>query len=248
MTQAQFRFYEELNDFLPAARKKQSFSVNFPQGQTVKSLIEGLGVPHTEIDLILVNGQSVGFDYQLKEGDQVSVYPMFESLDITPLTRLRPKPLREPKFVLDTHLGRLASYLRMLGFDAYYNNAYADLELAKISSKEQRLLLTRDQELLKRKQLSRAYWVRSTKPSQQLVEILKRFDLQKSAKPLSRCIRCNQTLSLVPVKEVSHRLFPDVIKKQKEVKLCPKCDQIYWQGSHTQRMNLFIGEILKECS
>lgn len=247
MTQAQFRFYEELNDFLPKQRQKAAFLVKFPQGQTVKSLIEGLGVPHTEVDLILANSQSVDFSYQIKEGDYISVYPMFESLDISSVTRIRPQGLRIPKFVLDTHLGRLARHLRMLGFDTSYKNHCEDTELAEISCREHRALLTRDQELLKRNKVTRGYWVRSTKPTQQLIEILRRFHLQNLVQALSRCIRCNAILQRISAESMSDRLPQDVLKTQRQVKICPSCRQLYWQGSHTQRMELFRKKIMKVC-
>src|SRR3989338_9144205 len=116
MSRAHFRFYEELNDFLPPERRKTTFTREFRNRASVKDMIEALGVPHTEVDLILVNGASVDFSYLVQDGDRISVYPMFESFDIRPLVHLRPRPLREPKFVLDTHLGKLAVYLRLLGF------------------------------------------------------------------------------------------------------------------------------------
>src|SRR5215831_12676058 len=117
MPRAWFRFYAELNDFLPAERRFIEFAYDFVDVATVKDRIESFGVPHVEIDLILVNGQSVGFDYRVTDGDRISVYPVFEALDIAGVTQLRPEPLREPRFVVDTHLGKLAAFLRMTGFD-----------------------------------------------------------------------------------------------------------------------------------
>ena len=113
---AEFRFYEALNDFLPTARRKVSFAHAFAGTPAVVDVVEAIGVPHTEIDLILVDGASVGFDYRLRGGERVTVYPLFESLDIAPLVHLRPEPLREPRFILDVHLGRLAHYIRLLAF------------------------------------------------------------------------------------------------------------------------------------
>src|SRR5262249_31383318 len=154
MNRACFRFYAELNDFLPPGRRGVTFTYSFEGSPSIKDLIEALGVPHTEVDLILVNGESVDFAYRVREGDRISVYPVFESLDITPLLRVRPRPLRETRFVLDTHLGRLAAYLRLLGFDTLYRNDAGDDELARISSGEGRILLTRDRGLLKRSQVT----------------------------------------------------------------------------------------------
>ncbi len=132
MNHAEFRFYAELNDFLPPSKRLVPFSYPFEVSGSVKDMIESLGVPHTEVDLILANGESVGFSYLVRDGDRISVYPVFESIDIAPIVRVRPQPLRDPRFVLDTHLGRLASYLRMLGFDTLYQSDYQDEELLRI--------------------------------------------------------------------------------------------------------------------
>ena len=134
MNQATFRFYAELNDFLLPDQRKTVINHEIKQPRSVKDLIESIGVPHTEIDLIIVNGESVDFNYLVQGGDHISVYPVFESLDISPLNHCQPKPLRNTRFVLDTHLGRLAAYLRMLGFDTLYKNDYDDSSLANISS------------------------------------------------------------------------------------------------------------------
>src|ERR1019366_5098447 len=150
MPVANFRFYAELNDFLLLERRFTEFAYGFLDAAPVKDRIESFGVPHTEIDLILVNGQSVDFAYRVQDGDRISVYPVFEAFDIAGLTRLRPEPLREPRFVLDTHLGKLAAYLRLTGFDTLYQNCWGDEELARISRDEHRILLTRDVGLLKR--------------------------------------------------------------------------------------------------
>jgi len=144
MATAFFRFYAELNDFLPRRRRQREFAVPLDGSPAVKHVIEALGAPHPEVDLILVNGQAVDFSYHLQDGDRVSVYPVFETFDITPLNRLRPHPLRQPRFVLDGHLGRLAAYLRMLGFDTLYTPHAEDERLAQLASDEKRILLTRD--------------------------------------------------------------------------------------------------------
>src|ERR1035437_623673 len=176
INQASFRFYEELNDFLPASKKKVSFIRTFEGNPSVKDIIESLGVPHVEIDLILVNGVSVDFKYILHDQDMVSVYPVFETIDLSNVTHLRSKPLRETKFVLDVHLGKLAKYLRMLGFDTRYENDNDDPEIIRISLTEHRIILTRDIGLLKVKTVSHAYYIRSQHPKGQLSEVLKHFD------------------------------------------------------------------------
>ncbi|MDZ7343194.1 MAG: Mut7-C ubiquitin/RNAse domain-containing protein, partial [candidate division KSB1 bacterium] len=188
MNCAYFRFYEELNDFLPEEKKKTTFVHHFKDRASIKDMIEAIGVPHTEIDLILVNGQAVDFSYLVQDRDRISVYPVFESLDISAVTNLRKQPLREAKFVLDVHLGKLASYLRLVGFDTLYRNDFSDAELAEISSRERRILLTKDRRLLKRRIVTHGYCIRETAPKKQLLEVLKRFDLFKSLDPFSRCL------------------------------------------------------------
>ena len=144
MKQAEVRFYSELNEFLASWRRGRTTFYDFDVSGSVKDLIEALGVPHTEVDLVLVNGESVDFSYRIKDGDRISVYPPFEAMDISPLAHLRPQPLRDLRFVADAHLGRLAAYLRMAGFDTAYRRDYQDEELASVSANEQRILLTRD--------------------------------------------------------------------------------------------------------
>ena len=243
---AHFRFYSELNDFIPLRKRQIAFPYSFDQGQSVKHLIEALGVPHPEVDLILVNGESVDFSYLVRDGDRVSVYPMFESIDIGPLIRVRPRPLRIPRFVLDIHLGQLAVYLRMMGFDAWYRNDYADAELARISSAERRILLTRDRGLLKRSLVTHGYCLRATDSKQQLVEVLRRFDLLDSIEPFRRCLRCNGLLEPVEKEAILDRLHPRTQQYYQVFQICRTCDRIYWKGSHVQRMERLIHHVGQE--
>ena len=242
---ADFRFYAELNDFLPPARRQRDFVHPVEGRVTVKHLIESLGVPHGEVDLILVNGQPVDFSYLVKDGDRVSVYPMFESIDISAVGRLRPQPLRQTRFVLDTHLGQLATYLRLLGFDTRYRNDFGDPELARISSEERRILLTRDRGLLKRNLVSHGYYVRHTEPRQQLLEVVRRFDLKDDLQPFRRCLRCNALLEPVDKERILHRLEANTRRYYEEFRICSGCQQIYWKGSHYRRMRRFLNGILE---
>ncbi len=243
---ATFRFYAELNDFLPPESRQRDIEYFFNLPASVKYGIESLGVPHPEVDLILVNGQSVDFGYLVQNGDRISVYPVFESVDIGPLVRVRPQPLREPRFVLDVHLGRLANYLRMLGFDTLYRNNYADEELAQISSTQHRILLTRDRGLLKRSIVTHGYCLRTTAPKEQLAEVLHRFDLLGSIAPFSRCLRCNDLLQPVDKAEIVDQLPAQTRQFYNEFRRCRGCGQIYWKGSHFQRMQAFIEQVLGE--
>lgn len=244
MNRAELRFYAELNDFLPPEKRYCRFPCQFWVGGSVKDLIEAEGVPHTEVDLVLVNGESVDFSHQVRDGDRISVYPVFESLDISPALKVRPRPLRETRFVLDVHLGRLAGYLRMLGFDALYRGDYRDQELARISSAEGRILLTRDLGLLKHGAVRHGYAVRQTNPRQQAREVIRRFDLARSAAPFTRCLRCNQPLAPVAKESIRERLPETTRERYDEFRQCPGCDRLYWAGSHYQRMQRLVDELL----
>ncbi|MDW7740623.1 MAG: Mut7-C RNAse domain-containing protein [Bacillota bacterium] len=243
---AYFRFYAELNDFLPPERKQVKFAYSFFGQPTVKDLIESLGVPHTEVDLVLINGESVGFTRQVEEGDLVSVYPVFEGFDISPVIKVRPEPLRVHRFILDTHLGKLASYLRMLGFDVLYQNDYADEVLAHISADERRILLTRDRGLLKRSKVTHGYLVRADNPRDQLLEVLRRFDLFNSVYPFQRCMRCNELLEQASLEDVKESVPPGIQNKTDQYRRCPGCGRVYWKGSHYDKMVDFINCLDKD--
>jgi len=245
MHKIQFRFYEELNDFLPEVKRKVRFTYNYIDRASVKDVIESLGVPHTEVDFILVNGNSVGFDYLITDDDDISVYPLFEAFDISNVQHLRPKPLRVPKFIADVHLGKLTRYLRMVGFDVIYKNSYTDDEIVKISLEEKRAILTKGRGILKRKDVTHGYWVRSSKVKAQVVEIIKRFDLKKLIEEFTRCIECNSMLESISKKEVINELPPKVSSSQNSFSVCPSCKKVYWKGTHYQRMLSFIKTIKK---
>jgi len=248
MPEATFRFYAELNDFLPTQWRQKSFQCCFSSHTSIKHVIEALGVPHTEIDLILVNGTPVDFRFHAGDKDAISVYPMFESLDITAILRLRARPLRDPRFILDAHLGKLAAYLRMLGFDTLYKNDFHDEELAVISSQQKRTLLTRDRGLLKRNLITRGAYIREVRPVWQAVEVLKKFDLLHAIMPFTRCLICNERLVSVDKEAVNHRLLPETSRFFCEFVLCPVCDKVYWKGSHYERMQKTLDFIQKEAA
>ncbi len=241
---ATFRFYEELNDFLPAAFRKRSFERSFDGTPAVKNVVEAIGVPHTEIDLILVDGVSVGFGHRLAGGERVAVYPLFERLDIAPLNRLRPRPLREPRFVLDVHLGRLARYLRLLGFDAAYDREAADEALAARSAAEHRILLTRDLGLLKRAEVTHGYWLRSTDPERQVAEVVRALDLAGASRPFTRCMICNAPLANVAEPEVRAALPEGVRGRHAHIARCTGCGRLYWPGSHFEKLARLVARLI----
>lgn len=246
MPRATFRFYEELNDFLPPERRKQSFVCDCSENASVKHAIEAIGVPHTEVEVILVNGESVDFSHPVREGDRISVYPVFEAVDVTPLLRVRPRPLREPRFVADAHLGRLAGYLRMLGFDTVYENALGDPELVSVAVREHRILLTRDRDLLMHRAVTHGVYVRGRRPREQLDYVLDRLDLRRSFRPFTRCIRCNAPLETVDARDVAGQAPDDVVQRHDSFRRCTGCGQPYWPGSHYERMKTVVARLSRE--
>jgi hypothetical protein len=240
---ADFRFYAELNDHLPEEWRYKTVQRSFFVPGNVKDMIESCGVPHTEVELVVANGKSVDFSYLVRDGDRIAVYPMFESIDIRPELLVRPAVLRNLKFVIDVHLGRLAAYLRMLGFDALYQNSLADCELARISSEQRRVLLTRDRGLLKHTIVTHGYWLRETDSRRQLAEVVARFDLARSIRPFSRCMTCNSPLQEVSKDQVRDRLPRRTAELHDRFHQCPQCCRVYWAGSHHRRMQHWIREL-----
>jgi uncharacterized protein with PIN domain len=228
---ATFTFIDELNDFLPHYRKGKSFSLEFAPHQNLKHMLESLGVPHTEFGRLLVDSQQADPGILLWEGAQVTVYPVS-----TPLQG-------EACFILDNHLGQLATYLRMLGFDSLYRNDYQDQELAREAVLQERILLTRDRRLLMRKIIRLGYCIHQSDPKKQVAEVLRRFKLFEQIKPFQRCLKCNTPLQPVPKQQIIDRLQPLTKKYYDEFRICPACNQIYWKGSHFERMLQMIDEM-----
>jgi len=244
MIQATFRFYEELNDFLPNEKRKRDFQAFFRPKSTVKDVIVSMGVPHAEVDLILVNGASVDFACPLEGGEHISVYPVFESLDIRHCKNLGSKPLRHLRFVTDTHLGRLSRYLRLLGFDTVYYNDFNPWGLIEVSIRQARVLLTRSRRVLKHKVITRGILVREVDPRMQLKAIFQRLDLHAEARPFSRCLCCNGLVRPISKQEVAHRLSSRVRAGHQAFFLCSSCNRVYWQGTHFKQMSCFVQEML----
>jgi uncharacterized protein len=240
---AEFRFYQELNDFLPAERRQRSFEYSFRGTPAIKDAIEALGVPHTEVDLVLINGVSVGFGEKLRGGDHVSVYPVFESFDIGSVTHLR-QPLRELKFIGDVHLGKLARRLRLLGFDVAYQNPVEDAALVETALAEQRTILTQDRGLLKRRKVTHGYLVRSPDVREQVREVVQRFDLLRRIKPFSRCVCCNGMIRSIAKSDIQDRLPPKTRELHDEFFQCDTCRRVYWKGSHVTRLEAEIHNLV----
>ena len=242
MAQIRIRFCQALNDFIAPALRNIEIIHGLDRKASVKDMIESFNVPHTEIELILVNGIAVDFNYIVQDDDYIQVYPVLENPGVAPLLQLRPESVQPPVFVVDANLGRLARYLRLLGFDCLYRNDCDDDAIAKIASEQQRTVLTRDRTLLQRRIITHGYFVRADMPKIQTKEVLKRFDLYRLIKPLTRCTRCNGKLVETDKQKIEHRLEPLTKKHYDRFLICSECSQIYWQGSHCARLKRLIEE------
>lgn len=240
MSAVYLRFYEELNDYLPKEKHKVWFEYSFSGSTSINEVLQSLKIPQDKIDLILVNQQSEGLDYMLHDGDRISVYPVFELFDLTGVSKLREQPLRNPKFICDVHLGRLAKYLRMLGWDTLYSNRYTPDYMIDLSLQENRIILTRNYELTRHKKVIHAYWIWSPEPLEQIKDVIGKFDLSGQSAPLTRCLNCNHLLAPVKKQEILSRLQVRTAKCFNEFFICPSCDQIFWKGSHYENMLDFI--------
>jgi len=244
MVAVTFRFYEELNDFLAPDQCGCEFTCTCARAATTKHMIESLGVPHTEVELLLINGESVGFDRLLGDGDRVAVYPKFEALDIVPLLRVRERPLRVVRFIADAHLGGLARLLRIIGFDTLHDSHYVDDEIERISRTECRIVLTRDRDLLKRRGITHGCYVHAVRSAEQLSEIVDRLDLARSSRPFTLCLHCNAPLRSIDKAQVAPVLAPTILAHHDRFSTCDVCHRIFWEGSHWRRMRLRLDGLL----
>lgn len=242
-TTACFRFYGELNDFLLSSRRKVTFSHTVKGHPAIKDTLEALGVPHTEIDCILVNGKSVVFSYQLKNGERVAVYPHGDKIRFKAIKHLKARPSRYPKFVIDSHLGKLARHLRLLGFDSIYEKIFPDARIVEVAERENRVILTRDIGLLKNRSVKQGCWLRSTDPAKQLKEVLKKYHLHARIKPFLRCLKCNGRITRIAKHKIIDQLPEKVKEYYKRFYLCRCCQKVYWQGSHYDKLLKLVNKV-----
>lgn len=251
-TTAEVRLYAELNRFVRRPDQGGRYRVAITHRRSVKDVVESLGVPHTEVDLLLIDGRSVGFDAVVPAGSRVAAYPVFETFDVGPLQRVRPDPLRRTRFVLDVHLGTLARNLRLLGFDTRWagdtgtNGEPGELDdaaLVQVSSDERRVLLTRDRGLLMRAKVTHGACLHSEDPFEQTVEVVRRYDLAGSIAPFTRCLTCNGRLVRVDKHAVLHRLPRRTRREHDRFVRCTSCGQVYWPGSHHGRLREVVERV-----
>ena len=240
---ATIRFYAELNDFLHRDHVQKAVEYRYKGRITVREAIESLGVPHSAVDLVLVNSTPVSYSHHVQQGDYISVYPVFETFDVSSVNGYRRKPLRVTRFVIDAHLGKLARQLRLLGFDSIYFPGIEDDEIINISLAENRIILTRDRALLKSSKVMHGYFIRSTNIRDQLKEVMEKFDLASQLKPFTRCLVCNHLLEDVETSEIRHQIDDDTARIFKKFFRCSGCKKVYWEGSHYDRMTEFIKNV-----
>lgn len=234
------RVYAELNDFLPADKRQVAFLHCLDGTPSVKDTIEAIGIPHTEIDVILVNDRSVDFTHRLQGGERVAVYPVFERFDIWDVTRLRPAPLRVTRFIADVHLGTLARYLRLLGFDTVWERDLTDEDIIDRSLREQRIILTRDRGILRNGRVSHAYWLRTTDSQRQIEEVVRALDLSGATRPYTRCMACNGALRGASPVDVAGEVPPRVLEDYQAFSKCTDCGRVYWAGSHVKKLDAIV--------
>jgi uncharacterized protein with PIN domain len=206
----------------------------------VKDVVEALGVPHPEVELILVDGEPAGLDRRIPAGGRVAVYPRAYELAPEPGERAAPPVPQPPRFVLDVHLRRLAVYLRLLGFDALWEERGEDAELAATAAREERVLLSRDRGLLKRSCVTWGRFVRATAPRRQLLEVADRFDLRERARPFTRCLRCNGRVVDVEKSAVLDRLLQGTREHYDAFRQCEGCERVFWPGAHYVRLRRIV--------
>lgn len=183
----------------------------------------------------------------VKAGDRIAVYPHFYQLELVDSHRLREPYSGKPRFIADVHLGKLAKYLRRFNFDTVYRNDLKDEEIVATGIKEARIILTRDHGILRRKQVKYGQFIHNDDPQAQLSEVIERYNLAEYYESNgSRCTDCNGKLVEVDKEEIIQRLEPKTKKYFERFKICQKCDKIYWEGSHYQRMEDLFEKINKQ--
>ncbi len=202
-------------------------------GQSVKHVIEALGVPHTEIGLVLVNGDVVELSRLLVERDRIAVFPALSHL-------MPPEKIACRRFAADAHLGRLARYLRFAGFDTLWENAWEDAELVAIAADQGRIILTRDRDLLMHKAAILGCYVRGKDTLAQLADVAHRYSLDLLHTASGRCLECNLPLQPTKKDAVTDRVPPRTGAVFDAFWRCDGCDRVYWRGSHWQRMHRSI--------
>jgi len=240
-----FRFYGALNDFLPILIRQRSFTLSYKTSITVAEVFESIGIPHSEVALVLVNSEPKSIEYKLQENDYMSVYPAFETFDISSISNNIQIEIDNPRFILDAHLGKLSKYLRMLGFDTLYQNDFEDQYIIDKAGIDHRIILTRDKLLLRSKKVRDGYYVRAIEKHEQLREIVRKFNLSDKFKSFTRCMTCNAELEPKTKDEIAKQVENNILFVFNEFFYCPHCKKVFWKGSHFERMEKLILSLIE---
>jgi uncharacterized protein with PIN domain len=238
-------FHGDLGFFL----KRQQRSAQPPSVVTrilnrktsAKDVIEGCGVPHPEVDLILAGGEPVDFSAQVETRTTLDVSPVSDDGPF-PSARLQARNVRT--FVADGHLGKLVRDLRLLGIDVRYRPGADDRELLATAVRENRALLTRDRPLLMHRVLSSGYYPRSQFSPEQTVAVVRRFGLAQTLAPFTRCLRCNGLLAVTSKNAIIDQLEPLTRLYYDDFQQCLDCGQTYWRGSHLQKLEKRVKSLI----
>ncbi|SPD74953.1 conserved hypothetical protein [uncultured Desulfobacterium sp.] len=248
MVSVTLSFFNELKDLITARRRNSRIELRFNDKRSVKDLIESVGVPHTEVDIILVNGKSVDFRYSIHDGDSICVYPVCETEEPSGAIHLAPISRLRGRFIADTNIHDIVRYMRALGLDVYFNPSLSPRGIIDISRQEDRIILTRSKSLLKHNDAVIGFLLRRGQVEAQIRDIINRFAIRKEIKPFSRCLNCNTLLAPVDKNVIEERIPNKTRAYCDKYAICPSCDKIYWEGSHVMEMKKVIEEILKTCS
>lgn len=251
MLHIHLRFYEELNAFIPQDLRKKRFTHTLKVQTSVKDLIESFNIPHTQVNMILVNSEQAEFGHLINDHDDVSVFPYFHRFDVTNLTKITHPEPQTIRFVVDNHLKNLARDLRMLGLDTIYNESNATSKLIALANSQDRILLTKNRNVLKYNILNYGYYVYAKQKDDQLEEVIMQFKLTDKIRFLSRCLECNTKIKSIEKEKVCDRLPIKVREKHSTFTYCPNCDRIFWKGTHyemmVQKFEKILGGINEKC-
>ncbi len=243
MDPAQLHLHGDLVDLVRRRARDGVVDVPVPSPRSVKDAIESVGVPHTEIGAIAVDGADAGWDRLLHGAEVVRALPVDHVAARD--SRVTPPPLPRPlRFVADVHLGTLARRLRVVGIDTAWRNDATDDELVACMLTEDRVLLTRDRGLLMRRAVVHGALVRHDDPDEQLVEIAARFSLAGHAAPGTRCPRCNGAVERADPDDVAADLEPGTrAAGHDSFGRCRDCRRLYWSGAHADAIEDIIDRV-----
>ncbi len=239
-----YHFHGDLPQLLrPRWRTTNPIVQPVTRAASIKDAIEAFGLPHTEVGGIACDGRPADFCQRVEAGQRFDISPHPFPWDVTRPTILRPIPLPELRFVVDVNAGRLARYLRMAGFNTLYDSCWDDHVILVVLQNEPRLLLTRNHDLLKRKQVVFGRRIRADNPLDQLREVIRLFGIHDLPHPFSRCLECNAPLEPVAKRDILPRLEPLTIRYVDLFSICPACERIYWEGSHVEKMQSVLARV-----